>query len=35
VLISLDDTKSFHVEANSSDFTTRAVLSQQSEADDK
>jgi len=35
VLVFLDDTKSFCVEADSSNFTTGVVLSQQLEADSK
>jgi hypothetical protein len=35
VLISPDSTKPFHTEADSSDFTTRAVLSQVSPKDGK
>jgi len=35
VLVSPDNTKPFHIEADSLDFTTRAVLSQQLEADSK
>jgi hypothetical protein len=35
VLISPDSTKSFHIEADSSDFTTRVVLSQVSPEDGK
>jgi len=35
VLVFLDDIKSFHVEANSSDFATGAGFSQQLEVDSK
>jgi len=35
VLVSPDNTKPFHIEADSLDFTTGAVLSQQLEADSK
>jgi len=35
VLFSLNNTKSFCIEANSSNFATGTVLSQQSEADSK